>query len=68
MTATTVDPVVTEIARLLARGYVRHLATERARNDAVSFGQTPQNPVDVVAGFCRNCGGHATQEDTCKPA
>jgi hypothetical protein len=36
----SVDPVVTELARLLARGWVRRLAAEMARNDAVSFDES----------------------------
>ena len=63
-----VDPVVADLARLLARGWVRRLAAERAQDGAVSIDQTTQNPVDVVADSCRNCGGHRIQEDACKPA
>lgn len=60
---------VTELAAMLARGCVRLLAAraEKVRTDAVFSTKNPQNPVDVVAGSCRNCGGQVKTEDACKP-
>ena len=47
--------VFSELALMLARGYIRLLATRahEVSNEAASL-QIPLNPVDVVHGSCRN--------------